>query len=184
MAVLPIRIYPDPVLRVRCAEVTAFDDELRQLVADMVETMHAAPGVGLAASQVGVEKRVAVVDISVGQDPEQLMVLVNPMIVRDEGSVVDTEGCLSIPDFTEKVDRPEQVEVMALDATGAQQRFVADGWLARAICHEVDHLDGVLFVDHLHGLRRERAKRALKKMVKEQEQRAWDADDAAPASSG
>jgi peptide deformylase len=184
MAVLPIRLYPDPVLRVRCAEVAAFDDGLRRLVADMVETMHAAPGVGLAASQVGVEKRVAVVDLSVGDDPEQLMVLVNPLIVRDEGSVVENEGCLSIPDFTEKVDRPEQVEVMAQDASGAPRRFVAEGWLARAICHEVDHLDGVLFVDRLHGLRRERAKRALKKLAKEQEQRSWDADDAAPASSG
>jgi len=182
MALLPIRIYPDPVLRVRCAEVTTFDAELAELVADMVETMHAAPGVGLAASQVGVEKRVAVVDLSVGDDAEQLLVLVNPVIVGDDGAVVETEGCLSIPDFTEKVDRPERVEVVAQDQTGATRRFVAEGWLARAICHEVDHLDGVLFVDHLHGLRRERAKRALKKLAKEQEQREWDA--AAPASSG
>ena len=182
MAVLPIRIYPDPVLRVRCAEVTAFDDELARLVADMVETMHAAPGVGLAASQVGVEKRVAVVDLSVGQDPEQLLVLVNPLIVADEGSEVESEGCLSIPEYTDKVDRPFKVEVVAQDAAGAPKRIVAEGWLARAICHEVDHLDGVLFVDHLHGLRRERAKRALKKLAKEQEQREWDA--AAPATSG
>ena len=182
MAVLPIRLYPDPVLRVRCAEVTVFDGELARLVADMVETMHAAPGIGLAASQVGVEKRVAVVDLSVGEDPGQLMVLVNPVILGDDGSEVETEGCLSSPDFTEKVDRPLRVEVMAQDAAGAPRRFVAEGWLARAICHEVDHLDGVLFVDHLHGLRRERAKRALKKLAKEQEQREWDA--AAPATSG
>ena len=182
MAVLPIRIYPDPVLRVRCAEVAAFDDELAKLVAEMVETMHAAPGVGLAASQVGVEKRVAVVDLSVGQDPEQLLVLVNPIIVADDGSEVESEGCLSIPELTEKVDRPFKVEVVAQDTTGAPKRIVAEGWLARAICHEVDHLDGVLFVDHLHGLRRERAKRALKKLAKEQEQREWD--EAAPASSG
>jgi peptide deformylase len=182
MAVLPIRIYPDPVLRVRCAEVTSFDDELARLVADMVETMHAAPGVGLAASQVGVEKRVAVVDLSVGEDPEQLLVLVNPVILGDDGTEVESEGCLSIPEFTEKVDRPLRVEVMAQDQGGAARRFVAEGWLARAICHEVDHLDGVLFVDHLHGLRRERARRALRKLAKEQEQRQWDA--AAPASSG
>jgi peptide deformylase len=180
MAVLPIRIYPDPVLRVRCAEVTDFGAELSRLVDDMVETMHAAPGVGLAASQVGVELRVAVVDLSVGEDPSQLLVLVNPRIVGDDGSEVESEGCLSIPEFTEKVDRPHQVEVLAQDLGGAPLRFVAEGWLARAICHEVDHLDGVLFVDHLHGLRRERAKRALKKLVKEQEQREWDA---APASS-
>jgi len=180
MAVLPIRVYPDPVLRVRCAEVEAFDGELAKLVADMVETMHAAPGVGLAASQVGVERRVAVVDLSVGEDPEQLLVLVNPVIIDDDGSEVENEGCLSIPEFTEKVDRPLKVEVMARDASGAPQRFVAEGWLARAICHEVDHLDGILFVDHLHGLRRERAKRALKKLAKEQEEQQWDE---APASS-
>jgi peptide deformylase len=174
MAVLPIRIYPDPVLRVRCAEVTSFDPELARLVADMVETMHAAPGIGLAASQVGVERRVAVVDLSVGEDPAGVLVLVNPVILTDEGGEVDVEGCLSIPDFTDKVDRPERVEVLAQDATGAHQRFFAEGLLARAICHEVDHLDGVLFVDHLHGLRRERAKRALKRLVKEQEEREWD----------
>ncbi len=180
MAVLPIRIYPDPVLRVRCAEVTSFDDELAKLIADMVDTMHGAPGVGLAASQVGVERRVAVVDLSVGENPEQLLVLVNPMILSDQGSAVESEGCLSIPELTEKVERPERLEVMALDAAGAPQRFVAEGWLARAIAHEIDHLDGVLFVDHLHGLRRERARRALRKLAKEQEQREWDA---APASS-
>jgi peptide deformylase len=174
MAIRPIRIFPDPVLRVRCREVTAFDDELRQLVADMVETMHAAPGVGLAASQVGDERRVAVVDLSVGKDPAELLVLVNPQILARDGLEVDVEGCLSIPDYTDKVGRPLRVEVKAQDATGGPQHFEAEGWLARAICHEVDHLDGVLFVDHLHGLRRERAKRALKRLAREQEQREWD----------
>lgn len=181
MAVLPIRVYPDPVLRVRCAEVESFDAELGRLVADMVETMHAAPGVGLAASQVGVPRRVAVVDLSVGEDPAQILVFVNPEILSADGVELETEGCLSIPDFTEKVERPLRVEVAAQDATGEARRFVAEGWLARAICHEVDHLDGVLFVDHLRGLRRERAKRALKRLAKEQEPREWDA--AAPASS-
>jgi peptide deformylase len=181
MAVLPIRVYPDPVLRVRCAAVERFDGDLAQLVADMVETMHAAPGIGLAASQVGVERRVAVVDLSVGEDPAQLLVLVNPVIVSAEGAEVESEGCLSIPELTEKVERPLRVEVTAQDAAGELQRLVAEGLLARAICHEVDHLDGVLFVDRLRGLRRERAKRALKRLAKEQEQREWDA--AAPASS-
>jgi len=180
MAELPIRIYPDPVLRVRCAEVTSFDDELATLVADMVETMHKAPGVGLAASQVGVEKRVAVVDLSVGEDPAQLLVLVNPVIESRDGSEVETEGCLSIPDLTEKVQRPLRVELTAQDVTGAARRIVAEGWMARAICHEVDHLDGVLFVDHLHGLKRERAKRHLKRLVKEHGEHEWHA---APASS-
>ena len=171
----PIRIYPDPVLRVRCREVTDFGPELARLVADMVETMHAAPGVGLAASQVGVEQRVAVVDLSVGKEPGELLVLVNPVIEVRDGLEVDTEGCLSIPDFTEKVPRPLRIRVRAQDATGAPVHFEAEGWLARAISHEIDHLDGILFVDHLHGLRRERAKRALKRLAREQEQKEWDA---------
>ena len=181
MAILPIRVYPDPVLRVRCAEVTTFDDELARFVQDMVETMHAAPGVGLAASQVGVEKRVAVVDLSVGEDPAQLLVLVNPVIESRDGSEVESEGCLSIPDLTEKVQRPFRVEVSAQDVHGESHRFAAEGWTARAICHEVDHLDGVLFVDHLTGLKRERAKRHLKRLVKEQGEHEWHAE--APASS-
>ena len=181
MPLLPIRTFPDPVLRVRCQEVTRFDADLERLVADMVATMHAAPGVGLAASQVGVEQRVAVVDLAVGKDPAQLLVLVNPVIRERDGLEVDVEGCLSIPDFTEKVPRPLHVEVEAQDTRGERFRLSADGWLARAICHEVDHLDGVLFVDHLHGLRRERAKRALRRLVRDQEeQREWQAS---PASS-
>ena len=164
----PIRVYPDPVLRVRCPEVTRFDGELAGLVADMVETMHAAPGVGLAAPQVGVEQRVAVVDLSVGRDPGSVLVLVNPVIEAAEGAEVDTEGCLSIPDFTDKVLRPRRLEVSAAGLDGERYAFVAEGFLARAICHEVDHLDGVLFVDHLRGLRRERAKRFLKKLAKEE----------------
>ena len=175
MALLPIRVYPDPVLRVRCSEVTEFGPELQKLVEDMVDTMHAAPGVGLAASQVGVEQRVAVVDLSVGKEPDELLVLVNPVIELREGLEVDTEGCFSIPDFTEKVPRPLHVRVRAQDATGEPVHFEAEGWLARAICHEVDHLDGILFVDHLHGLRRERAKRTLKRIAREQEQKEWDA---------
>ena len=164
----PIRVYPDPVLRVRCPEVTGFDEELLRLVADMVQTMHAAPGVGLAAPQVGVEQRVAVVDLSVGRDPDSVLVLVNPVIEAAEGADVDTEGCLSIPDFTDKVLRPARLEVSAAGLDGERQSFVAEGFLARAICHEIDHLDGVLFVDHLRGLRKERAKRFLKKLVKEE----------------
>jgi peptide deformylase len=172
--ILPIRVYPDPVLRVRCAEVTRFDDELVRLVADMLDTVHTAPGVGLAASQVGIERRVAVVDLSVGKDPAAVLVLVNPVIEAAEGADVDTEGCLSIPDLTDKVLRPTRVEVSAADLTGERRRFVAEGFLARAICHEVDHLDGILFVDHLRGLRRERAKRFLKRMAREQQERQWD----------
>lgn len=165
MAILPIRLYPDPVLRLRCAEVDRFDVDLERFVADMVETMHAAPGVGLAASQVGVTQRVAVVDLSVGKDPDDLLVLVNPEILTGEGDVVDTEGCLSLPDFSEKVGRAFKIQVRAQTVSGEPFEFEADDWLARAIQHEVDHLDGVLFVDRLRGLRKDRARRALKRMA-------------------
>ena len=167
----PIRVYPDPVLRVRCPEAAAFDEELTRLVADMVETMHAAPGVGLAAPQVGVERRVAVVDLSVGRDPASVLVLVNPVIEAAEGSEIDTEGCLSIPDFTEKVDRPERVRVAAQTVDGAPFELEAEGFFARALCHEIDHLDGILFIDRLTGLRRQLALRRLKRLGFEVEPR-------------
>lgn len=167
MAVLPIRYYPDPVLRVKCPPVDTFDDDLERLVQDMVETMHGAPGIGLAAPQVGVEKRVAVVDLSVGEEASQLHVLVNPVIGEPSGTETEEEGCLSIPAFTEKVVRPERIAVEAMSTRGEPFRLEAEGWLARAICHEVDHLDGVLFVDRLRGLRRERGKRALKRLARE-----------------
>jgi peptide deformylase len=169
MAIRAIRIYPDPALRVSCRAVTDFDEPLRKLVSDMIETMHAAPGIGLAAPQIGSEQRVAVVDLSVGEYPAQLYVLINPEIVHREGQETDTEGCLSLPGITDKVERPTHIRVKALDREGNPYEVEADDWLARAICHELDHLDGVLFVDHLRGLRRERAKRQLKKLAAEQE---------------
>lgn len=168
MAILPIRIYPDPVLRTHCRPVEQFDDALARLVTDMVATMHAAPGVGLAAPQVGIDLRVAVIDLTVGEEPAAVHVLVNPQIVASAGLGSEVEGCLSLPGLTDRVDRPERVEVVAQTVTGDELRMVGEGWLARAICHELDHLDGVLFVDYLRGLRRERAKRKLEKMVAEQ----------------
>ena len=171
MAILAIRIYPDPVLRVKCPRVEEFDARLRKLAADMVETMHAAPGVGLAAPQVGRELRLAVVDISVGEDPAMIKVLVNPEIVRREGQESDVEGCLSLPGITDKVDRPTAVTVRAQDLDGKPFEFEAEEYMARAVCHEIDHLDGVLFTDHLRGLRKERVRRQLKKLAEEQEVR-------------
>ncbi len=168
MALRPIMIYPEPVLRQECTPVEAFDEELRRLVDDMIETMHAAPGVGLAASQIGVEQRVCVVDLSVGEDPDALHVLVNPQIRDEEGSAADVEGCLSLPGITDKVTRPYQLRVDAQDLDGEPFVLEAEDWLARAICHEVDHLDGILFVDHLRGLRRERARRALRRLEREE----------------
>lgn len=163
MAILRIRIYPDPVLRVRCPRVRSFDGELRRLAEDMIETMHAAPGVGLAAPQVGVEQRLAVVDVSVGKDPQVLKVLVNPEVVEGRGNEVDSEGCLSIPGLTEKVARPLAVRVRAQDLSGEEYEIEAEGLEARALCHEIDHLSGILFIDHLKGLRRDRMRRQLKK---------------------
>lgn len=125
MSILAIRLYPDPVLRARSREVTRFDPEFDKLVADMIETMHAAPGVGLAAPQVGAESRVAVVDVSVGKDPEQLYVLVNPELVQTAGAETDVEGCLSLPGITDKVERPLRIRVRALDRQG--QAFELEG---------------------------------------------------------
>ena len=169
MALLPIRQYPDPVLRRECPPVESFDDELRRIAADMVETMHAAPGIGLAAPQVGIETRLAVVDLSAGEDPEAVHVLVNPRILDTDGSGVELEGCLSIPDLSDKVSRPMRILVEAQDLDGRPMRFEAEEWLARAICHEVDHLDGILFTDRLRGLRKEKAKRALRRLREESE---------------
>ncbi len=166
MAILPIRVYPDPVLRVRCQEVESFDGDLRRLVSDMIETMHAAPGVGLAAPQVGVEQRLAVVDVSVGKDRSALKVLVNPEVVGERGRDVDSEGCLSIPGISEKVTRPTSVRITAQDLEGQRVEIEVEDFEARAVCHEIDHLNGVLFIDHLRGLRRDRVRRQLKKQLK------------------
>ncbi len=167
MSILPIRIYPDPVLRVKCRPVTEFDARLRKLAADMVETMHVAPGVGLAAPQVGVDLRLAVVDVSVGEDLSQLRVLVNPEVVERIGLETEVEGCLSLPGINDKVDRPVAVTVRAQDLSGQPFELKAEGYFARAVCHEIDHLDGILFTDHLRGLRKERARRQLKKLAEE-----------------
>jgi peptide deformylase len=169
MALLPIRLYPDPVLRVDCPEVESFDAELAELARDMLETMYAAPGVGLAAPQVGIEKRLIVVDVSGGEEPNAAHVLVNPEIEEQEGSAIETEGCLSIPGLTDKVERPATIRVRAQDLTGEPTTLRAAGWLARAICHELDHIDGILFVDRLRGLRKERARRQLKRLAREEE---------------
>lgn len=168
MAILPIRIYPDPVLRVKCRDVTEFDEKLRKTAADMIQTTHAAPGVGLAAPQVGLDIRLAVIDLSVGEDPKQVYVIVNPEVTAREGAETAEEGCLSLPGITDKVERPTLVTVRAQDLEGRPIEIRADGWLARAFCHEIDHLNGILFPDHLRGLRKERVKRQLKKLAAEQ----------------
>ncbi len=164
MAVRPILLYPDPILRRRALEVERFDRELENLVADLRDTMYDAPGVGLAAPQIGVEERVAVVDIGTAGVDSQLHVLVNPTIVESEGRESAEEGCLSIPGLAEKVERPRRVRVAARDLMGRPFELEADSFLARALCHEIDHLDGILFIDRLTGLRKELASRRLRKL--------------------
>lgn len=164
MALREILLYPDPVLRRRATEVESFDGELARLVDDLAATMLAAPGVGLAAPQVGVSLRVAVVNVGAGTPEDRLHVLVNPRLVAVEGLQAEEEGCLSIPGLSEKVARPRRVVVEARDRAGEPVRIEGEGLLARALCHEIDHLDGILFIDRLTGLRKELALRRLRKL--------------------
>lgn len=168
MAVLPIRKYGDPVLRTRAREIdpSEINDEMQQLIDDMVDTMYAEPGVGLAANQVGVSKRLAVIDLTVGEEPGNVHVLINPELVEESGECLEEEGCLSIPDFVELVSRPERVKVRYLDRNGESRELVGEGLMARAICHEIDHLNGVMFVDYLRGFKKDRILRKISKLIK------------------
>jgi peptide deformylase len=164
--VLPIRKYGDDVLRRPAEPVTEIDASLHKLIDDMVDTMYAAPGVGLAANQVGVSKRLAVVDLSVGKRPDELHVFINPEIVEVEGQITEEEGCLSIPDFVEVVTRPERVKLRYLDRNGVERELWGDGLMARAMCHEIDHLNGTLFVDHLRGFKKDRILKKIGKLAR------------------
>jgi peptide deformylase len=164
MACLPILEYPDPRLRIRATPVAAVDDDVRTLVADMLETMYVAPGIGLAATQVDVHKRILVLDIS--EDRDEPYCLINPELLSQEGSASYEEGCLSVPGVFEAVDRAERIRVRAQDEQGELQEFDADGLLAICIQHEIDHLDGKLFVDYLSTLKRERLKKKAVKKAK------------------
>jgi peptide deformylase len=154
--------YGDPRLTAENAPIDSGED-LVGLVADMVETCHAAPGIGLAAPQIGVNRRIAIVDLSVGADPNGVLVLVNPVVIEESGEQKEEEGCLSVPDLAEKVVRPARVRVRAGDATGAVREIEGTGLLARALCHETDHLNGLLFVDRLRGLKRDLTWRKIRR---------------------
>ncbi len=162
-----IVIWPDPVLKEVAAPVQRVDDEIRTLLDDMAETMYAADGVGLAAPQVGVLKRVITIDTSPRQEGQRLIHLVNPEIVKYEGKTVYTEGCLSIPGEAEEVERAAKVWVRALGRDGKPFELEADGLLAIAVQHETDHLNGTLFVDYLSSLKRELIKKRMKKLKAE-----------------
>ncbi|MEE8534606.1 MAG: peptide deformylase [Kiloniellales bacterium] len=167
MAILPIIIAPDPRLKQVCAPVARVDDEIRALIDDLLETMHQAPGVGLAAPQVGVSKRILVVDVARDKMPSQPQRLINPELlwVSDE-KVAYEEGCLSLPEYYAEVERPAAIRVRHLDTHGKVQELSAEGLLATCIQHEMDHLEGILFVDHLSALRRNMILRKLRKAKK------------------
>jgi len=154
MALLPIRHYPDPVLKQKALPVEAVTEELRTLARDMAETMYAAPGVGLAAPQVGVSKRLIVLDCTGSGEPPQLITAFNPQIVASEGESYEEEGCLSVPGYYSAIHRRAQVTVRFLDMEGRPVEMTADDLLAIAFQHEIDHLDGVLFVDRLSPLKK------------------------------
>jgi peptide deformylase len=166
MTIRPVRIYGDPVLRERAREVAQVDDELRRLIEDMRETMQAYQGVGLAANQVGVLQRVLVLDVPMEDEERMQAALVNPVIEARSGTETSEEGCLSIPGIFEDVRRAARVKVRGLDEQGRAVTLDAEGYLARAIQHEVDHLDGVLFVDRLSALKRQFLRRRLEELAR------------------
>lgn len=165
--VYPIVKYGETVLETRSATVTDFDTpELNKLLDDMFESMYAAKGVGLAAPQIGIGKRIAVIDISVGEDPGQKLVLINPEIIGKEGAQTGEEGCLSIPGFREQVTRAQRVTVRAQNAKGETFEMTGTDLLARAFLHETDHLNGMLYISHVSPLKRDLIRRKVRKLQK------------------
>ncbi len=171
MSVREIVKYGDPRLVARNEAVTDFGDpSLLRLVEDLKQTCWAAPGLGLAAPQIGVNRHVAIVDLSIGKDPSQVLVLVNPVVVAAKGTIRDEEGCLSFPDLVETVERPEKVTIEAFDERGLKRALDGRDLLARAFCHEIDHLDRRLFVDRLSSLKKGLI---LRRVLKRQKQGSW-----------
>ncbi len=166
MAKLTILEFPDPRLRTKATPVDAVDDSLRSLIADMFETMYAAPGIGLAATQVNVHKRLLIADVSSNQSEPHAFI--NPQILEKDGVIVSDEGCLSVPGYYEEVERAEHIRLRYLDQDGEQQEMEAEGMLAICIQHEIDHLDGKLFVDYLSEAKRQRIRKKLMKDRRQQ----------------
>jgi peptide deformylase len=164
--IYPIVKFGDPVLEKPADEVTSFDDGLKSLIEDMFESMYAARGVGLAAPQIGISKRIAVVDVTFKENPDAQLVLINPVIVGKDGRQRGSEGCLSIPEFREDVTRAKTVTVRAQDLSGRFFEHTGEDLLARAFLHETDHLNGKLYIAHISALKRDLMKRKIKKMVK------------------
>jgi peptide deformylase len=167
--ILTIRKYPDPILSQPGEPVTEFDAELRKFVADMFETTYASQGIGLAAPQVGVSKRLTVIDLSMGKKPEDRLVLINPEIISSEGKLYEEEGCLSFPDIREKVVRAAKVRIRAQDEHGKWFEMDGEELLSRCMQHEIDHLDGMLFIFRMSALKRNLNFRKIRKMQAEGE---------------
>ncbi len=163
---LPILKYGAAELKTPSKPVDHFNGELEKIVKNMIETMYAAPGIGLAAPQVGLGIQLATIDLSVGDDPSQLITICNPEVISTEGEQKSDEGCLSIPDFSDTVVRPRKLVVRGHDLHGEEIRIEAEGLLARCFCHEVDHLNGILFIDHLSVLKRNLIRNKIKKLAK------------------
>jgi peptide deformylase len=164
--IYPIVKYGNPVLEKPAETVTVFDGELKKLIDDMFESMYAARGVGLAAPQIGISRRIAVVDVTFKEEPNAKIVLINPEIIRKEGRHTQSEGCLSIPDFRENVSRAKVVTIRAQDALGKVFETTGDDLLARALQHETDHLNGKLYISHISALKRDLIKRKIRKLAK------------------
>ena len=164
--IYPIVKYGDPVLEKPAATVTVFDEDLQKLLDDMFESMYEAHGVGLAAPQIGISKRIAVIDVTFKEDPDAKLVIINPEIIKVEGRQTQQEGCLSIPEFRENVTRGKRVTVRAQNAKGEWFEHTGEDLLARAFLHETDHLNGKLYISHISGLKRDLIKRKIKKLQK------------------
>ena len=164
--IYPIKKFGEPVLESPTRPVEKFDEELAKFCDDLFESMYVAQGVGLAATQVGFSRKLAVIDVSVGKNPEARLVLANPEIIHVEGDQREEEGCLSLPGFRGSVLRPAYVTVRAQNVTGEVYEMRGEGLLARALCHEIDHLSGILFIQHLSMLKRDLIKRRIRKMRK------------------
>jgi peptide deformylase len=164
--VYPITLYGNPVLETPAKTVTEFNDDLKKLVEDMFESMYAAHGVGLAAPQIGISKRITVIDISFKEDPNAKLVLVNPEIIHTEGRQRGSEGCLSLPDFREDVTRPNRVTVRAQDLEGKWFEHTGEELLARALMHETEHLQGKLYITHISRLKRDLMTRKIRKLMR------------------
>jgi len=163
MAVLEIIKLGHPTLSKKAAPIQHIDEEIVEIAQNMIETMHAAPGLGLSAPQVDVSRRLITVDLSIGEKKEDLIVLINPELVHQEGRVVREEGCLSVPEVYEKIGRPQKIIIKGLDLAGKEKEIEAIDLLARVFCHEIDHLNGILFIDGLSSLKRNLIKKRFKK---------------------